>query len=121
MTDVPDDDDLDPEEAEARITRFIEEAERHPGPPVAELAEGVADLVRAAAEQVAALVGSQPHDKVVATFLLLGRRARGTDPAEPQHWWLHAASTLMSPLLVPAAGEGAGERTRTSTSFDTGT
>ena len=106
MTDVPDpepDDeaDLDPVEAERRIAEFVAGADGPPGPPVAVLADGVAELVRVAEEGIAALVAPQHQNKVVATFLLLGQRARGFEPSAPEHWRLHAAATLVSALLVP--------------------
>jgi hypothetical protein len=39
---------LDPEEAERRITQFVTSADELPGPPVEDLAEQVAALMRAA-------------------------------------------------------------------------
>ena len=42
------DEDLDPEEAERRISALVSSAEELPGPPVAELADRIAELMRAA-------------------------------------------------------------------------
>lgn len=110
MTDVPDrepdldggeDSDFDPEEAERQIAEFVAAADELPGPPVGELADRVAEMVRVAEEGIAALVAPQRQNKVVATFLLLSQRARGVDPTRDEHWRLNAAATLVSALLVP--------------------
>ena len=49
---APGEEDFDPEEGERRITECITSADELPGPPVAELVEGVAELMRAAWDDV---------------------------------------------------------------------
>ena len=75
MSDEPfdDEEELDAEEAERRITQFIMSAEELPGPPVEELAEQVAALMRAALRDLEKLMEGKPHNKVLATQLLLGQ------------------------------------------------
>jgi hypothetical protein len=104
----PNDDEevLDPEEAERRITEFITSAGELPGPPVAELAENVAELMRAAWREVEAILSGNPHNKVLATQLLLSQRARGLQADNPEQWRLFAASTLMSGMVIGAADRG---------------
>jgi hypothetical protein len=70
-----DEEELDPEEAERRITQFITSAEELPGPPVAELAEQVGAFMRAASRDLQAIMDGKPHNKVLATQLLLSQRA----------------------------------------------
>ena len=76
MGDEPfDQEELDAEEAERRITQFIKSAEELPGPPVAELAEQVGAFMRAASRDLQAIMDGKPHNKVLATQLLLSQRA----------------------------------------------
>jgi hypothetical protein len=49
--DLLDEDELDPEEAERRITQFVTSADELPGPPVEELAERVTALMRRSCER----------------------------------------------------------------------
>ncbi|HEY6712736.1 MAG TPA: hypothetical protein VI055_10740, partial [Rubrobacter sp.] len=73
MSDEPfDEEELDPEEAERRITQFVTSAEELPGPPVEELAEQVSVLMQAALRDLEELMEGKPHNKVLATQLLLG-------------------------------------------------
>jgi L-amino acid N-acyltransferase YncA len=92
--------ELDPEEAERRITRFVASADDLPGPPVAELAEQVAALMRAAWTDLEAIMDSKAHNKVLATQLLLGQRARGLRPEDLEQWRHYAAATLLSGMVV---------------------
>ena len=105
MSDEPLDDEevLDAEEAERRITQFITSAEELPGPPVEELAEQVVALMRAASRDLEAIMEGKPHNKVLATELLLGQRARAIQPEDPERWRLSAATTLLSELVVRGA------------------
>ena len=105
MSDEPfdDEEELDAEEAERRITQFIISAEELPGPPVEELAEQVAALMRAALRDLEMLMEGKPHNKVLATQLLLGQRARAIQPEDPERWRLSAATTLLSELVVRGA------------------
>jgi hypothetical protein len=95
-----DEEELDAEEAERRITQFITSAEELPGPPVEELAEQVAALMRAALRDLEKLMEGKPHNKVLATQLLLGQRARKLQPDDPEQWHLYAASTLLSGIVI---------------------
>jgi len=96
-------DDLDPEEAESHITQFITSAEKLPGPPVEQLAEQVSALMRAASRELEAIMEGKPHNKVLATQLLLGQRARGLQMDDPEQRHLHAASTLLSAIVIRGA------------------
>src|SRR5215211_6024632 len=98
-----DEEELDPEEAERRITQFITSAEELPGSPVEELAEQVAALMRTALRDLEKLMEGKPHNKVLATQLLLGQRARGLQQYDPEQWPLHAASSLLSGLVIRGA------------------
>jgi hypothetical protein len=95
--------DLDPEEAESHITQFITSAEKLPGPPVEQLAEQVSALMRAASRELEAIMDGKPHNKVLATQLLLGQRARELQMGDPEQWHLHAASTLLSAIVIRGA------------------
>ena len=95
--------DLDPEEAESHITQFITSAEKLPGPPVEQLAEQVSALMRAASRELEAIMEGKPHNKVLATQLLLGQRARGLQMDDPEQRHLHAASTLLSAIVFRGA------------------
>jgi hypothetical protein len=75
---------LDPEEAESHITQFITSAEKLPGPPVEQLAEQVSALMRAASRELEAIMDGKPHNKVLATQLLLGQRARELQMGDPE-------------------------------------
>jgi hypothetical protein len=92
--------ELDPEEAERRITQFVTSADNLPGPPVEELAEQVATLVRSAWSELEGIMDGKPHNKVLATQLLLGQRARALRTDDPEQWRLYAATTLLSGMVV---------------------
>src|SRR5215217_6015464 len=94
--------ELDPEEAERRITQFVRSADELSGPPVEELADQVAALMRTALRDLEAIMEGKPHNKVLATQLLLGQRARGLQH-DPEQWPLHAASSLLSGLVIRGA------------------
>jgi hypothetical protein len=98
-----DEEELDAEEAERRITQFITSAEELPGPPVEELAEQVGALMQAALRDLEKLMEGKPHNKVLATQLLLGQRAREVQQYVPKQWHLHAATTLLSGIVVGGA------------------
>jgi len=95
----PEDEDFDPGEVERRITEFITSADELPGPPVAELVDQVAELMRAAWSDVETLVSASPHNKVLATQLSLSQQARGLQPDDPEQWRLFAATTLLSGMV----------------------
>ena len=98
-----DEEELDPEEAERRITQFITFADELPGSPVEELAERVTALMRTALRDLETIMDGKPHNKVLATQLLLGQRARGLQQHDPEQWHLYAASTLLSGIVVRGA------------------
>jgi hypothetical protein len=104
MSDEPyDEEELDAEEAERRITQFITSAEELPGPPVEELAEQVGALIQAALRDLEKLMEGKPHNKVLATQLSLGQRARGLQTHDPEQWHLYTASTLLSGIVIRGA------------------
>jgi len=82
--DLLDEEELDPEEAERRITQFITSSEELPGPPVEELAEQVDALMRAALRDLETIMEGKPHNKVLASQLLLGQRARELQKYDPE-------------------------------------
>jgi hypothetical protein len=67
--DLLDEDELDPEEAEQRITQFVISADELPGPPVEERADQVAALMRAASRDLETIMDGMAHNKVLATQL----------------------------------------------------
>lgn len=91
---------LDPEEAERRITQFITRAEELPGPPVAKLAEDVSKLMRATWRDVETILSGNPHNKVLAVELFLNQQARRLQPDDPEQWRLHAATSLLSGIHI---------------------
>ena len=95
----PDGESFDPEEGERRITAFITSADELPGPPVAELVDRVAELMRAAWRDVETIMSGKPHNKVLATQLSLSQRARGLRSDDPEQWRLFAATTLLSGMV----------------------
>jgi len=98
-----DEEELDAEEAERRITRFITSAEELPGPPVEELAEQVGALMQAALRDLETIMEGKPHNKVLATQLLLGQRARGLQMGDAEQWHLYAATMLLGGVVVRGA------------------
>ena len=104
MSEEPfEEEELDPEEAERRITQFVRSADELSGPPVEELAEQVAALMRAALRDLEKLMEGKPHNKVLATQLLLGQRALELQQHDSEQWHLRAASTLLSGIVVSGA------------------
>ena len=99
-TDETFEEELDPEEAERRITQFVTSAEELPGPPVENLAEQVTALMRVAWTDLEEIMDGKPHNKVLATQLLLGQRARALQPDDPEQWRLYAATMLLSGMVV---------------------
>jgi hypothetical protein len=98
-----DEEELDPEEAERRITQFVTSADELSGPPVEKLAERVTAVMRAALRDLETIMDGMSHNKVLATQLLLGQRARGRQPHDPEQWHLYAATTLLSGIVVRGA------------------
>jgi hypothetical protein len=98
-----DDEDLDPEEAERRITQFLTSADELPGPPVAELADEVDKLMRPAWRDIEMIMSGNPHNKLLAVQLFLGQRARGLQADDPEQWRLHAAVSLLSGMVIGSA------------------
>jgi len=101
MSEEPfEEEELDPEEAERRITQFVRSADELSGPPVEELAEQVSALMRAALRDLETIMEGKPRNKVLATQLLLGQRARQLQQHDPEQWHLYAASTLLSGIVI---------------------
>jgi hypothetical protein len=101
---TPDVDELiDPEVAERRIAQFIASAEELPGPPVAELADRLAEMMRATWRDVETLMSGNPHNKVLAVELFLSQRARAMQADDPEQWRLHAATSLLSGIAIANA------------------
>ena len=98
--DEPGEGGWDPEEAERRITQFVTSADELAGPSVGELAEQVTGLMQVAWSDVERIMDGKPHNKVLATQLLLGQRARTLQPDDPEQWRLHAATMLLSGMVV---------------------
>jgi hypothetical protein len=73
------------------------------GPPVEELAERVTAVMRAALRDLETIMDGMAHNKVLATQLLLGQRARGRQPHDPEQWHLYAATMLLSGIVVRGA------------------
>jgi hypothetical protein len=95
-----DEEEFDAEEAERRITQFVTDADELPGPPVEELAEQVATLMRSTWSDLEEIMAGKPHNKVLATQLLLGQKARGLQADDPEQWRLYAATMLLSGIVV---------------------
>jgi hypothetical protein len=95
-----DDKDFDSEEGERRIKEFISSAEELPGPPVAELADHVTGLMRAAWREGESIMCGKPHNKVLATQLFLRQRACRLQADDPKQWRLFAGTTLLSGIVV---------------------
>ena len=95
-----DDKDFDSEEGERCIKEFISSAEELPGPPVAELADHVTGLMRAAWRAGETIMSGNPHNKVLAAQLLLSQRARGLQADDPEQWRLFAATTLLGGMVI---------------------
>jgi hypothetical protein len=94
---------MDPEEAERHISAFITSADELSGPAVEKLAERVATLMRLASSELEGIMDGKPHNKVLATQLLLGQRARALPPDDPEQWRLYAASSLLSGMVIRGA------------------
>ena len=96
---------LDAEEAERRIMEFVTSADDLPGPPVAELADRVAELMRATWRDLETIMKGNPHNKVLAAQLFLSQQARGLQADDPEQWRLHAATSLLSGMVVRSANK----------------
>jgi hypothetical protein len=104
---LDDEEDFDPEEGKRRITEFVTSADELPGPPVADLADHVAELTRAARRDVETIMTGNPHNKVLATQLLLSQRARGLRADGSEQWRLFATTTLLSGMVSTSASGAA--------------
>src|SRR5215203_1607859 len=92
--------ELDPEEADQRITQFVRSAEELSGPPVEELADQVAALMRKALRDLEMIMEGKPHNKVLATQLFWVVLLQSASSLAQQQWPLHAASSLLSGLVI---------------------
>lgn len=98
------DEDIDAEEAERRITKFITTADELPGPSVADLTDRITGLMQEAWREVEKIMSGNLHNKVLATQLLLSQRARGLQPDDLEQWWLFAGTSLLSGMISASAG-----------------
>jgi catechol 2,3-dioxygenase-like lactoylglutathione lyase family enzyme len=87
---------------EQHIRDFVAGAEDLAGPPVEELTAATAAVLRRAGDELAQLMTGVAHNKVLATQLALSQQAREAPAAQPD-WSLHAASTLLSALVIAGA------------------
>jgi hypothetical protein len=60
--------------------------------------------MQAALRDLEKLMEGKPHNKVLATQLLLDQRARGLQHLDPEQRHLQAATTLLGGLLYAAPG-----------------
>src|SRR5687767_2386832 len=100
--DFDDEEEFDPEEAERQIAEFITNADALEGPPVADLAAGVARVLDSTWSHIAEIIDPQTNNKIIATMLLLSSEARQLQPEDPRHWQLHAASSLVGAMIPNA-------------------
>ncbi len=59
--------------------------------------------LQAALRDLETIMEGKPHNKVLATQLLLGQRARGLQMGDPEQWHLFAATMLLSGIVVRGA------------------
>ncbi len=59
--------------------------------------------LQAALRDLETIMEGKPHNKVLATQLLLGQRARGLQMGDPEQWHLFAATTLLGGIVVRGA------------------
>jgi hypothetical protein len=85
------------------ITEFVASAEELVGPPVAELADRLSELMRATWRDVETIIRGYPNNKVLAVELFLSQRARGLQADDPEQWRLHAATSLLSGIHIGLA------------------
>lgn len=87
-----------PGTSEARIGEFIDAAAALEGASTDELAARVEAIVADAWDAIDETLAGVAHNKVLATMLLVGQRARaeGVPTDSPTYWQRSAASTLLS-------------------------
>jgi hypothetical protein len=56
--------------------------------------------MRSAWSDLEEITAGKAHNKVLAAQLLLGQRARGLQPDDPEQWRLYAATMLLSGMVV---------------------
>jgi len=96
---TPSEEEPDPQAVERNITAFIEQADGLEGPSVQSLANQVAETMGAACRKVEEQTAGLPQNKLIAVMMFLGREAARTPADEARHWYLHAASTIVSGLV----------------------
>jgi hypothetical protein len=96
---VTSDEEFDSDQAERDIDGFITRADGLPGPPVQEIGNQIARIMQSAWRQIEEQASLLPNDKLIATMLLVSRDARKAEVHESRHWYLLAASTLLSGLI----------------------
>ena len=87
-----------PGTSERRIGEFIDSAAALEGASTDELAARVEGIVAGAWDEIDRTLTGVAHNKVLATMLLVGQRARaeGAPTDSPTYWQRSAASTLLS-------------------------
>jgi hypothetical protein len=90
---------------EERIGGFIASAADLDGPPTEELADRTEAILAEAWDAIDRLLDGVAHNKVLATMLLVGQRARSDVATDsPEHWQRSAASSLLSGFVGRGAG-----------------
>ena len=104
-TDPPDEfddeEELSPEEAEARIAEFIAGADEIPGPSSEQLVAETLAIVGRAWDQVGSLLAPHPANKVIGAMLHASRVSREATPVTREYWIASAASTMLTGHIPP--------------------
>ena len=56
--------------------------------------------MRSAWSDLEEIMAGKPHNKVLATQLLLGQSVRGLRPDDPEQWRHYVATTLLDGMVV---------------------
>ena len=96
-----DEDELSPEEAEARISDFIAQADLLPGPSSETLVAEAWAIVERAWDEVTDLLGTHPVNKVIGAMLHASRLSREAIPVTREYWIASATTTLLSGQIPP--------------------
>ena len=93
--------DLSPEEAEARISDFIAQADLLPGPSSETLVAQAWAVVERAWDEISELIGTHPVNKVIGAMLHSSRLSREAEPVTREYWIASATTTLLSGQIPP--------------------
>lgn len=97
-----DEEELSPEELEARISGFIASADELEGPSSEELVEQTIVIVARAWDEVGALLAPYPTNKVLGAMLQASRLSREAEPVTRDYWIASATSTMLTGHIPPA-------------------